>query len=402
LRETEVTDDQLSSISELTKLEKLDLNNNPVSDEGISHLNGLTALKHLDLTKTEVTDTGFSLLLPNLSQLETLILEETPITDSGLAALSQLANLQTLDLTGTKVSDAGLIQLAGLSNLRSLKYGNTGITQQGFAQLRNLSEFGNMNPNAPKIGAIFSHTSAHGMTFQGFELGYGFATEQAKSLMRQGFNVFALIDPESEKYDDLRAVLNSLGLEERTMPLTDSESLKTLDAIASAHEGSHRIDSVEAIIEAVRAGVGFYNRSVFCVSYPGYTDQIKSLLGIVNGSYNFRPGDYRCTILAEHPILGFLEVGEPIWIHVQNGYRGMVTGTPLLGPPDAENADFCPMFVNNVGEGRVVCCQWLGDMDDHHYGPYTPDEFMARCVNWAAKQPAGAKWRINESDSQGF
>ena len=70
-------------------------------------------LRHLSIADSEVVDDDLA-LLGELTQLQTLVLNETDITD--LAPLAQLTNLQTLVLVDAPVAD-----LAALSNLTSLQ-----------------------------------------------------------------------------------------------------------------------------------------------------------------------------------------------------------------------------------------------------------------------------------------
>ena len=69
LADNRITDEGLAHLEELTKLEQLDLEDNPeITDEGLEHLDGLIRLKVVDFLGTNVTKVGVSKLqkaLPN-------------------------------------------------------------------------------------------------------------------------------------------------------------------------------------------------------------------------------------------------------------------------------------------------------------------------------------------------
>jgi hypothetical protein len=159
--------------------------------------------------------------------------------------------------------------------------------------------------------------------------------------------------------------------------------------IAGFHDPDQLDGAVPSILEAVRSGVGFFHKSVFALWTPGYTEEVRQLLGIEDGQYVFGPTDFRCSVLLAHPILGIFEPGDGFKISCLNGYRGVVDGQALLGPPEGGEPDFCSLYVREVGEGRVVSCQWLGETDNP---PYSNGDFVARCINWAAKKDVGTRW----------
>ena len=189
----------------------------------------------------------------------------------------------------------------------------------------------------------------------------------------------------------LQDVLSKLGLNDRVVEGNDREMLGSLDVIACGQNVILPEEELRAILAAVRGGVGFMNLATFCHQDPGYTEEVQELLGIQDGFYTWKGDvDQNCTVLQSHPILGVLEPGDGFWIRMASGYVGVVDGIPLLGPPEGFDPSFCPLYVRQLGEGRVVNIQWYSDPKPTH--PYTVDEFYTRCINWAAKRPVGAKW----------
>jgi hypothetical protein len=70
LSDTRVTDDDLTQLKGLAKLEFLVLNRTQVTDAGMKNLIGLSRLKRLDLHDTQVTDAGVSSLQKSLPDCE--------------------------------------------------------------------------------------------------------------------------------------------------------------------------------------------------------------------------------------------------------------------------------------------------------------------------------------------
>ncbi|MEM6309576.1 MAG: leucine-rich repeat domain-containing protein [Pseudomonadota bacterium] len=107
------------SISTLTKLSVLDLDNMQVSD--VSALSGLSGLSELYLNYTQVIDVS---ALSGLSGLSELYLRNTRVSD--VSALSGLSGLSVLSLHNTPVSDVSA--LSGLNGLSALYLNGTQVS----------------------------------------------------------------------------------------------------------------------------------------------------------------------------------------------------------------------------------------------------------------------------------
>jgi Leucine-rich repeat (LRR) protein len=93
-------------------------------------------LKELRLWLTRVQDAGLA-DLSELTGLQRLNLDKTRISDEGLANLKPLVNLVALELSSNEITDEGLKHLAGLSKLQELTVAFcTGITDDGIAALK--------------------------------------------------------------------------------------------------------------------------------------------------------------------------------------------------------------------------------------------------------------------------
>ena len=71
----------------------------------------------VECNSSQMTDDGLQ-DLKELTQLKRLTLGDTKVTDAGLEALEGLAQLQVLWLDGTQITDAGLEHLEGLTQLQ--------------------------------------------------------------------------------------------------------------------------------------------------------------------------------------------------------------------------------------------------------------------------------------------
>jgi hypothetical protein len=84
----ELSDAELIHISNLSRLEELDLHRSPVTDARLAYLEGLTDLQSLILFHTQISDSGL-VRLNRMHRLRTLSIENTSVTDSGAAALQK-------------------------------------------------------------------------------------------------------------------------------------------------------------------------------------------------------------------------------------------------------------------------------------------------------------------------
>ncbi|MEX0866814.1 MAG: protein kinase, partial [Pirellulales bacterium] len=176
LSRTEITDEDLAAIAQLTRLEELHLAGTRVSDKGLAHLAALNSLRVLDLSETRVTGAGLAALqdLPNLSALrlnrcrvsdaametinrypalvELSLAFNTSLSDSGIAKLTNLKKLQVLDVGGARITDAAMSTIGGFTDLRRLNLAGGKVSDASaeiFAQLPNLQS---VNLGSTQVG----------------------------------------------------------------------------------------------------------------------------------------------------------------------------------------------------------------------------------------------------------
>ncbi|MCA9433357.1 MAG: hypothetical protein KC940_22755, partial [Candidatus Omnitrophica bacterium] len=365
------------------------LSRTAVNGEGIDALASCPNLEDINLYGCKVEDSAMP-LLAKISSLRSLDLSKTRITNDGLSALAGHPNLRRLTVDNTEVDSGCIPALVTIPHLENFSFMGTPIQASDLGSLPSL-KLRTPDPNAPKIGVIFSHVSANNPRTQSSPNGYGSQQYLATLCAQLGFNVYAVIDPDGEVRPDLEERLGRWGLMDKTVVVTDEVALRSLDVIASGHDPNQTVEGIDSILSAVKSGVGFFNISIFSFHDPGFTAEVQELLGVVNGYHHFRSGDYPCEVIASHPIMGAIEPGNLFWISMENGLVGPVDGIPLLRSARGSNPDFTPLYVRELGEGRVVCCQWTS-YKPKDTPPYTTEQFFGRCFNWAAKRPVGESW----------
>jgi hypothetical protein len=86
LRDSDVTDADLSAIGGLENCWMVNLHHTRITDNGLRHLSKLTELRGLNLALTHVSDSGLP-YLENMTKLEGLVLDYTDVTPEGVAYL---------------------------------------------------------------------------------------------------------------------------------------------------------------------------------------------------------------------------------------------------------------------------------------------------------------------------
>lgn len=162
----ELTDQGLLTLSSLTTLKSLELQNTPITDTGLLTLSCLTALRYLNMGGCDITDQGLS-VFRHFALLEHVTLQAcSKITDKGLLhfstsvltilnlegcklisnlslkhVLGQLTTLQALNLNQCKlVTDEGVLALKNLQALRSLNLSECQVSDNGLKQLAIFSQ----------------------------------------------------------------------------------------------------------------------------------------------------------------------------------------------------------------------------------------------------------------------
>jgi len=113
------------------------LSESEVSDRQISSISNLKQLHLLDLSATQVTNAGLR-VLSNFEQLQDLRLDDTRVGDGGMEHLSKCPSLEQVSLNGCGITDRGVSLLAKNSRIRRLSLGRTKVSSVGIASLSEL------------------------------------------------------------------------------------------------------------------------------------------------------------------------------------------------------------------------------------------------------------------------
>ncbi|XP_030963302.1 receptor-like protein 15 [Quercus lobata] len=131
------------SLSSLSKLEVLHLDDNNFNNSFLSSLSGITSLKELDLNNNNLSGSIHIQEFEAFSNLENLYLNDNEINDFVTTKDSNiLSKLQLLDLSRTKISVRILDSTAAFPSLKTLYLGNNNLkgslTTKGWCELKNL------------------------------------------------------------------------------------------------------------------------------------------------------------------------------------------------------------------------------------------------------------------------
>ena len=99
LNETNIGDDAMQTISQLTNLIKLDLSHTTVTDKGLQQLQSLTYLQYLNLVGAKISAQSL-LQLKNLTRLQSLYLYQTKVTENDWATLKKTFPKTQIDSGG--------------------------------------------------------------------------------------------------------------------------------------------------------------------------------------------------------------------------------------------------------------------------------------------------------------
>ncbi len=132
---TGITDQGLLALSHFPGLQTLDLSRTRIDGHGLTHLKQQKFLVQLNLTATKLTDNGLAAVeFP--ASLSGLIVANTAIHGTRLAGLSKVRKLWLLNLSGSNVDDDGLQTIAAIPSLVGLDLSHCSqITDAGLRHL---------------------------------------------------------------------------------------------------------------------------------------------------------------------------------------------------------------------------------------------------------------------------
>jgi len=144
LNDLEITDVGLEALKDVSwPIGNLDLRGCPVSNTGLSYLSGLSSLKALRLSggnsSASVDDDGMT-SVALLTNLKVLSLDKLWISEVGVEKLLPLRNLSELYLADTTIGDDAVAMFLELPALRKLRLARNQISNEGLKHLAGMTE----------------------------------------------------------------------------------------------------------------------------------------------------------------------------------------------------------------------------------------------------------------------
>ncbi len=251
-----------------------------------------------------------------------------------------------------------------------------------------------------KVGVYLSHYTANGPNWTGKGWGYNSQVRILREMKSPEIELYALIEPGSEKQPDLVAKLNAHFKTRPKLDVTDPRALRQVDVIVANAINNATDPALAALETVVGEGKGLLVRCVLGDFEPGFTPVVSRLHGLSDGAYAWNKDAVQAEIVGQHPILGRLsgKTGTTIMVRANGGFGALTPGSvpliqlrndqPVRATTDAPlEWPFYPLYTSALGKGRIVVCSIAGHAD-------TPDElqaatdgrFVLRAIAWAAKR----------------
>jgi RNA polymerase sigma factor (sigma-70 family) len=259
-----------------------------------------------------------------------------------------------------------------------------------------------------RVGILVSHATATKPAETTQPASHRLTDVAVKALHDPSMDLYAVIEPGTAKLPDMVEVLAEHFEAGHVIDGADPRALATLDVLVTFATTNMRPEVLKAMREAVTGGVGYLRVQDLGCASPGRGEDINSLLGISRIGCFWRPLRTKCQVVApEHPLLAGLVADDSLDalpIGSFSGSFGAVNGQPLIAAKGAGNRysgipgrlyspvdldmrghTFYPMIVSQLGEGKMVACQWYRvppAIDKATHG-----RFYIRCVNWLGGRP---------------
>ena len=143
-KQGELTDNAMSFLPSLPKLEWLEIGNGILSGTGMKHLGKCTALKRLYVHDIDLEGEELE-WLKSLTKLEALSLQRTKIDGKALKHLNAVDTLKVLNLSENNITDEDMAQVARHKNLEVLALAETKITGTGIKDLEGMARLNELN-----------------------------------------------------------------------------------------------------------------------------------------------------------------------------------------------------------------------------------------------------------------
>jgi hypothetical protein len=266
--------------------------------------------------------------------------------------------------------------------------------------------------NPIKVGVYLSHLTAEGSGQNDQRFGYNSQVRILRELKGIGdLDLRAVVEANTDVTDaELRRKLDVHFPGQQTVNVADASALRQLDVLVLNSKASMPDDAIAAIEQAVRGGVGLFVRQGVGDVTPGHTLQIARLLGLRQTlCARSNPTLLEVEVCGTHPILGALsgQMGRAVTLRANGHYGPLADGSvPLLrvrsmdpmvdchGNPAKRDEGwmFHPLYVSEVGAGRVVVCAFAAYTETPaDLMQASGNEFIPRSLRWLARRPLEAQ-----------
>lgn len=377
-----LSDSMLADLDDLPNLLYLDVRKNPISDTAIAYVNRFPSMRSLNLDRTPITDAGIESLYRN-AVLEHIYLSNTNVTEDCLGVLGTMPALSMASLVNTHVDEV----TAGVFTTGLLTQSDSAAPPQQSS-----------NPDAPKVGLVFSHATATSPHITSQTSGYTVqdSLELTRALNEANFDVYAVVEPGTEILGELPWLLHSQGLDDKIINGFDPAAMAKLDTLFASTLYAVPVPMLEAIGNAVEQGMGLVNVGALGVATPGELyPAVERLTGLDQSAvYWQEERDSVCPVVKGHPILGTVQPGDAFVLSRLDGCNtdsGILRdGITLIDAPPGYPGVFPVLYTRTLGNGRIVRAQW--NRPFHPGIPFPGFSFYVRAINWTAYRDANAIW----------
>jgi hypothetical protein len=228
---------------------------------------------------------------------------------------------------------------------------------------------------------------------------WGYSCQMTQELLHRHLNVRPILDVGPEAQAAVAKLLGVYFPGKTAIYSSDVEALKALDVIVAPRIWDLADEARTSIEAAVTNGTGLLIRDGLGSWEPGSGPDVSRLSGFDESHFGYNAHPMDCQVIADHPILGKLTVqtGESISITPNGTWGKLATATvPLIkvkdmdafrkfGGSNSETWAFYPLYISQLGKGRIVGCQFPAwSPTPTALTSATDGEFNLRCVLWLA------------------
>jgi RNA polymerase sigma factor (sigma-70 family) len=361
------------------------------------------------------------LILPAATLATMLTAHATALADANLASRSAQAAFTSTVPSSVAASVAqgalwrniallpATIKLASVAVLAIVSVGTILVVAQLNANSSSSTTSAQNAAGKMRVGFLISQYTATGPCWTGNRPTFGYlrAREGLGIFQDPNIDLFAILEPNTRRTAEVTALLRRFT-PDHILDGTDVQSLSKLNAMVSYFQWNVEPAVLKAMDQAVRGGVGMYFQACVGSYYPGYTKEVQDLQCIRHAHrfyiYLTNP---TATIIGKHPILAGLEnvPGNILIMSSLSGSIGEIQGTPLIrcdernmlghpiedaietgtwDPPTTQpmTTTFYPLYVGQLGKGRVVACQF--EDGGKQFLALTQKRFPIHCIQWLA------------------